>query len=410
MQKNGLEKKYKKNILSSVQKYYPKITLLACTISNGDQDSQSKSIDSVVTQKRRSQNQKPIGFPNQSKNGNTNLNPRYTFESFVVGSNNELAYAACQSIADEPGKNYNPLFIYGGVGLGKTHLLQSTGNLAYSQNPALNVRYLSMERFTNELVDAIQKSKAKEFKNDYIGLDVLILDDVQFLAGKEKTQEEFFHVFESLYQLGKQIILSSDRAPKSIPTLEDRLRSRFEGGMMADVNKPDLETRVAIVKSKLAEKNFELSDDIVQYLAEHIYHNVRELEGAINKIVVTYQLRNDSPKVKDVIDLTRDVISKNRQKELTPEKIITSVAEFFDIEPNEIGGRSRKKKVVKPRQIAIYLMRSHAGLSFPEIGGLIGGRDHSTMIYAFEKINKELEKSEILQDQLKFIQEKFIDY
>lgn len=414
--KEWLEKKYKKSILDSIRKYYPKMNSLTCFIAgNGaSQQQQKRSIDSAGTIATKTNSKKfpyenSVAIPTVS-GFSSNLNSRYTFETFVVGGNNELAFAACKSIAEQPGQNYNPLFIYGGVGLGKTHLLQSTGNYAVQVNPNLKVRYLSMERFTNELVDSIQKSKAKEFKNNYISLDVLILDDVQFLSGKEKTQEEFFHVFESLYQHGKQIILSSDRPPKSIPTLEDRLRSRFEGGMMADVNKPDLETRIAIIQAKLSEKQFKLKDDIIEYLAQHIYHNVRELEGALNKIIVTYQLRNNNPNLDDIREMTKDVISVNRQKDLTPEKILKSVADYYEIKPDEIASRCRKKKVVKPRQISIYLLRNEISLSFPEIGSLIGGRDHSTAIYAFEKIKKELEENEILQDQIKFIREKFIDY
>ncbi|MEA1925823.1 MAG: chromosomal replication initiator protein DnaA [Patescibacteria group bacterium] len=423
--KEWLEKKYKRNILDSVHKHYPKINHLSCHIGNKSDTAaqQSKSIDSIVTNPpqaaqaavhtKQSSFSPTVSFSNSTSSHfhfSTNLNKRYTFDVFVVGANNELAYAACRSIAENPGQNYNPLFIYGGVGLGKTHLLQSTGNYALQVNPRLKVRYLSMERFTNELVDAIQRSKAKEFKNNYIDLDVLILDDVQFLSGKEKTQEEFFHVFESLYQHGKQIILSSDRAPKSIPTLEDRLRSRFEGGMMADVNKPDLETRIAIIQAKLGEKQFSLPDEIIDYLAEHIYHNVRELEGALNKIIVTFQLNKNKPQLSDIKDLTKDVISVNRTKALTPEKILCSVADFYEVKREEISGRCRKKNVVKPRQIAIYLLRNETGLSFPEIGNAVGGRDHSTAIYAFEKIKKELDKNDLLQDQLKFIREKFIDY
>lgn len=420
--KEWLEKKYKKNILDSIRNHYPKINNLSCfIIGNGNESfepsQQKRSIDSVVTTSdpnKDSRGKKPSSRFNpinsRGMGFSSNLNQRYSFDTFVVGGNNELAFAACNSIAEEPGKNYNPLFIYGGVGLGKTHLLQSTGNHAVNINPDLKVRYLSMERFTNELVDSIQKSKAKEFKNSYIDLDVLILDDVQFLSGKEKTQEEFFHVFESLYQHGKQIILSSDRAPKSIPTLEDRLRSRFEGGMMADVNKPDLETRIAIIQAKLNEKQFKLKDDIIEYLAQNIYHNVRELEGALNKIIVTYQLRNDKPSISEIKEMTKDVISVNRKKDLTPNKILKSVADYYEVKIDEIASRCRKKKVVKPRQISIYLLRNEISLSFPEIGSLIGGRDHSTAIYAYEKIKKELDKNEILQDQISFIREKFIDY
>jgi chromosomal replication initiator protein len=420
--KEWLEKKYKKPILESVQRFFPKINRLSCSVTDNPlketQESPSATHSSENTPGGLSLNKKTSSSnnPNSRLNANgahdtlNNLNPRYNFDYFVIGSNNELAYAACQAVVDNPGKNYNPLFIYGGVGLGKTHLLQATGNQIIKDSPGAKIRYTSMERFANELLDAIQNQKAKEFKNRYIQLDVLILDDIQFLSGKEKTQEEFFHIFESLYQHGKQIILSSDRYPKSIPTLEDRLRSRFEGGMMADVNKPDLETRISIINNKLKEKDFYLDPEIVTYLAESIYHNVRELEGALNKIIVIYQFKNNNPTLTEVIELTKDVISVNRRKSLTPEKIIRSVAEFYNVKPEEISSRCRKKNVVKPRQIAIYLIRQEARLSFPEIGTLIGGRDHSTAIYACEKITKEIKKNNILQDQLKFIKEKFIEY
>ncbi len=414
--KEWLEKKYKENLLKAIRQYDTKITSLSCKIGNSENNivsstNKESSSDQNIRRTidiRKSFINKPIQKrPNSYR---SNLNKRYSFESFVVGSNNELAYAACRSIAESPGKNYNPLFIYGGVGLGKTHLLQSTGNYALEINPDIKIRYVSMERFTNELVDAIQKSRAKEFKNNYIDLDILILDDVQFLAGKEKTQEEFFHIFESLYHLGKQIILSSDRAPKSIPTIEDRLRSRFEGGMMADVNKPDLETRIAIINKKLTEKNSSLPENVVEYLATNIYHNVRELEGALNKIIVTFQLRNTIPTIEDVTELTRDVISVNRQKNLTTSKIIKSVSDFYDVKLEEVIGKSRQKKIVKPRQISVYFLRQELNLSFPEIGKVLGGRDHSTAIYAYEKITKELENNLLLKDQLKFIKEKFIEY
>ncbi len=412
--KEWLEKKYKKPILESVRRFFPKINRLHCLVTDNPlQETPFKKTPSDQKQphpnKQQSQ-QRPSGFDDRNSGYTNNLNSRYGFEYFVIGSNNELAYAACQAVIENPGKNYNPLFIYGGVGLGKTHLLQATGNQITKNLPGAKVRYTSMERFANELLDAIQNHKAKEFKNKYIQLDALIIDDIQFLSGKEKTQEEFFHIFETLYQHGKQIILSSDRYPKSIPTLEDRLRSRFEGGMMADVNKPDLETRISIIQNKLKEKSFYLKEEIVNYLAESIYHNVRELEGALNKIIVIYQFKNHNPGLSDVIELTKDIISVNRRKSLTPEKIIQSVAEFYNVRPEEISSRCRKKNVVKPRQVSIYLIRQEARLSFPEIGSLIGGRDHSTAIYAYEKVTKEVKRNNILQDQIKFIKEKFIEY
>jgi chromosomal replication initiator protein len=414
--KEWLENKYNKQLLDSIKKYNSNINSITCVIETKTE--KNKKDTPATTQKTHHQEEKihisttyqqstkpPSIFTNYTE---TNLNSRYSFDNFVVGSNNELAYAACRSVAEHPGQNYNPLFIYGGVGLGKTHLLQSTGNKIVENHPDFKIKYVSMERFANELVDAIQNSKAKEFKNKYIMLDGLILDDVQFLAKKEKTQEEFFHIFESLYQLKKQIILSSDCPPKSIPTLEDRLRSRFEGGMMVDINKPDFETRIAIINKKLIEKRFHLDQEIILYLAENIYNNVRELEGALNKIIVTYQLRNQIPTLEEVKEQTKDVISTNRTKGTTPQNILKAVADFYNIKEDEISNRSRKKKLIKPRQVAIYLLRTDIGLSFPEIGQIIGGRDHSTAIYAYEKINKELTENILLFDNIKFIREKIL--
>jgi chromosomal replication initiator protein len=430
--KEWLEKKYKKDILTSIQKYYPEINSFSCQINQFRQTEQSpktplkqtsRSIDSLSVKKDTSiKQQNSSSFSNNhqlnqptynNKPVNSfinNLNTKYSFDNFIVSSNNELAHAACQSISNQPGENYNPLFIYGGVGLGKTHLLQSTGNKILENFPNFKIHYSSMERFSNELVDAIQNNKAKEFKNKYIDLDILILDDIQFLSGKEKTQEEFFHVFESLHQLGKQVILSSDRPPKSIATLEDRLRSRFEGGMIVDVEKPDFETRLAIIDQKLQDKDFKLNKEISEYLAKNIYHNIRELEGALNKIIVTFQFQNKIPELDDVINLTKDIISINHQKDLNPDKVLESIADYFDIKIEEITNRSRKKKVVKPRQIAFYLLRSDIEMSYPEIGKFMGGRDHSTAIYAYEKIKKELDLSDDLTNQIKFIREKLTDY
>lgn len=425
--KEWLEKKYRKKILQSIQKNFPKINTFSCIIETDQNTKQNSnynanntpSIDSLVKKNQDQSQNKTINLRReqslqfqtpQRRVFSSNLNPRYNFSNFVVGTNNELAFAACQAIARDPGKVYNPLFIYGGVGLGKTHLIQSTGNQILANNPNVNIRYLSMERFANELVDAIQNKHAKEFKNNYIALDILILDDVQFLAGREKTQHEFFHVFDALYQAGKQLIITSDRPPKSIPTIEDRLRSRFEGGMMADVSNPDLETRIAIIQKKLLEKRFELNREIIEYLAENIYHNVRELEGALNKIIVTAQLRNKLPSLREIIDLTKDITSQNQRKDLSSNKIVESVAQYYNIEPKDICGTSRKRKVIKPRQIAIYLLRKDLNLSYPEIGEIIGGRDHSTAIYAFDKMETELKNNPELTNQLKFIREKFVDY
>ncbi len=413
--KEWLEKKYQKIILDSIRKHFPKINKVICSLeTQNNQTVPQKSMDSVIIKPiSEKKAETPRQTPDFNPAGNrvhSGLNPRYKFDAYVVGSNNELAFAACQSVSKNPGQSYNPLFIYGDVGLGKTHLIQATGNFIKEQNPDFKVRYVSMERFANELIGAIQNSKAKEFKNEYIQLDMLIIDDVQFLAKKEKTQEEFFHVFESLYQLNKQIIISADRPPKSIPTLENRLKSRFEGGMMADINKPDLETRLAIIRKKVVEKNFCLEDEIIEYLAKNIYHNVRELEGALNKIIVTYQLRNITPNLKDVMELTEDLISSNRQSKVTAKTVVKAVADFFNIKTAEIMGSCRKKTVIKPRQLTFYLLREDLTLSFTEIGTFLGGKNHSTVMYAHKKIIKELDNNKFLQDQIKFIREKYNDY
>lgn len=409
--KEWLEKKYQKIILDSARKHSPKINKMVCSLETPILV--QKSIDSVITKpvfQEKTQKREVPDFTSTINRVHSGLNSRYNFETYVIGANNELAYAACQSVAKNPGQSYNPLFIYGDVGLGKTHLIQATGNFIKAQNPDFKVRYVSMERFANELIDAIQNSKAKEFKKEYIQLDMLIIDDVQFLSKKEKTQEEFFHVFESLYQLNKQIIISADRPPKSIPTLENRLKSRFEGGMMADISKPDLETRLAIIKKKVLEKNFNLDDDIIKYLATNIYHNIRELEGALNKIIVTYQLRNTFPSLQEVMELTEDLISSNRQNKITSKTIINSVADFFNVKSTEILGVCRKKTIIKPRQLTFYLLREDLNLSFTEIGSFLGGKNHSTVMYAYKKIIQELKDNKFLQDQVKFIREKYNDY
>ncbi len=409
-------KEYQKIILDSIRKHFPKINKMTCSLESSTTPIfPKKSIDSIVNkpilkEKPQENLRETPDFNPAGNRVHSGLNHRYKFETYVVGANSELAYAACQSVSKNPGQSYNPLFIYGDVGLGKTHLIQATGNFVKTQNPDFKVRYVSMERFANELIGAIQNSKAKEFKNEYIQLDMLIIDDVQFLSKKEKTQEEFFHVFESLYQLNKQIIISADRPPKSIPTLENRLKSRFEGGMMADIGKPDLETRLAIIKKKMVEKNFVLDDEIVEYLAKNIYHNVRELEGALNKIIVTYQLRNVNPNLKEVVDLTEDLISSNRQSRITPKTVVKAVADFFNLKTTEILGSCRKKTVIKPRQLTFYLLREDLELSFTEIGTFLGGKNHSTAMYAHKKIIKELKDNKFLQDQIKFIREKYNDY
>jgi len=334
----------------------------------------------------------------------TNLNPRYTFESFVVGPFNELPQAAAWAICQNPGLVYNPLFIYGGVGLGKTHLLQAVGNEIRKKFPQKKVKYISSEKFASGIVNSIKNHNVEKFKSLYKDIDILIIDDVQFLAGKEKTQEEFFHIFNNLYEKNKQIVLSSDRPPKAISALEERLRSRFEGGMIADIGIPDFETRLAILKTKSNEKKVSFSDEVLEYIASNIQSNIRELEGALNRLAAYQKLNNQSPDIEIAKTLLRNVIFSPK-KVTSPEKIIKVVSAFYDLKEKDILNNSRKKEIVKPRQVAMYLLREELKSSFPFIGRKFGGKDHTTAIHAYNKITKEIEINENLAEEINLIKE-----
>lgn len=335
----------------------------------------------------------------------TGLNPRYQFENFVVGSFNELAQAAAWGVAEKPGLVYNPLFIYGGVGLGKTHLLQAIGNHARKKFPQQQIRYLTSEKFTSEMVAAIKNQNPEGFKARYQNIDLLIVDDIQFLAGKEKTQEEFFHLFNILYEQGRQIVLSSDKPPKAISSLEQRLRSRFEGGMIADIAPPDLETRMAILKVKTKEKNIELVDEILEYIASHIKDNVRELEGALTQLSLSQKINADPLGLEEAKSILKKLVIKPK-KATNPKKVIQVVAEFYDLKEKEILNPSRKQEIVRPRQVAMYLLRTELNCSYPLIGRRFGGKDHTTAIYAKEKIAKEIEKNENLLEEITVIKQR----
>ncbi len=335
----------------------------------------------------------------------TNLNPRYTFENFIVGPFNELAQAAAFATTKNPGQVYNPLFIYGGVGLGKTHLLQATGNEVIKIFSQKKLKYLPAEKFTSEVVTAIRNREIGNLKLKYQKVDVLILDDVQFLAGKEKTQEEFFHIFNALYEKNKQIILSSDRPPKAIPALTERLRSRFEGGMIADIGYPDYETRIAILKTKCLEKKTDFSEEVLNYIASNIQKNIRELEGALNRLVAYQKINNQPLDLETAKTLLKNLIV-TPSKVVSAKKIIQAVAEFYDLKEKEILSSSRKKEIVKPRQIAMYLLREEIKSSFPFIGRKFNGKDHTTAIHSCEKIAKELEKNEQLSEEINLIRQR----
>lgn len=315
------------------------------------------------------------------------LNEKYTFENFVVGSGNELAYAACQAVAQKPGVKYNPLFIYGGVGIGKTHLIQAVGNEIIARNKNARIVYVSSEQFVQEFLDAIRYKKNTDFAGRYRSADVLIIDDVQFIAGKEKTQEEFFHTFNALHQANKQIIISSDTRPKDIPTLTDRLKSRFEWGMNIDMQSPDFETRCVIVQAKAQAHNINLSHDLVEYLAGFVQNNIRELEGALNQLIAFCEMRRIEPSAEVAVALFGD--QKNRPRHLTARQVVEKTAKYFHISIEDLVGPKRDKEIVVPRQIAMYIIRSELHMSFPKIARELGRKDHTTAIHSIDKISKE---------------------
>jgi chromosomal replication initiator protein len=337
------------------------------------------------------------GLPSiPAERGRANLNPRYTFESFVVGAGNRLAHAACQAVAEKPARAYNPLFLYGGVGLGKTHLLQAVGNACVERG--LNVLYVSSEEFTNDLINAIRTHTTQAFRDKYRSTDVLLVDDIQFIAGKESTQEEFFHTFNTLHGQDKQIILSSDRPPKALITLEERLRSRFEWGLTADIQPPDLETRQAILRYKAERAGKYVPEEILEIIARRVQSNIRELEGALNRVVAFAELSGTpvTPQLAEVA--LADLLPQTGSIE--PEKVVDLVARAFNVSAERLLGRDRSRAVALPRQIAMYLLRQEANISLPQIGKELGGRDHSTVMYAINKVSDLLERDDRLRRQV----------
>ncbi len=330
-----------------------------------------------------------------------NLNPKYTFDSFIVGPFNELAYAAAQAVIKNLGANYNPLFIYGSTGLGKTHLIQSIGNHLKKNSPTKKTIYITSERWCTELVDALQGNKVNQFKEKYAKYDLLIIDDIQFIAGKDKTQEELFHLFNRLYEKNKQIIFSSDKPPKNIQGLEERLRSRFEGGMIVDVSKPEYESRLAILKSKLAMIPFTPSNDIIEYIASVVQDNIRELEGVLKSIVVQCQLKNKNLTLQEIRTLIKD--HTKPQRTISIKDVIKTVAVFYNIEERMLYEKTRRKEVVKPRQVIMYILREDFNTSYPYIGQKLGGRDHTTVIHAYEKIKRDLKVDNLLSQEMEQI-------
>jgi chromosomal replication initiator protein len=392
--KTWVEEKYQKNLIGIVR----------------NMDTSVKKIEFVVGNKNISFNKAPSDQNNTQQNAaaeldfnktdpETGLNPKYTLASFVVGPSNELAFAAATAITEGPGKKYNPFFIYGGVGLGKTHLIQAIGNeLTAKYKGEIKTKYVSSEQFTRDIVWGLRNDRIESVKKKYRDVDVLIIDDIQFIGGKEKTEEEFFHTFNALYENNKQIIISSDRPPQSLPTLEERLRSRFEGGLIADVSYPEYEMRVAIIRSKLQEMNRQLPDDVIDLIAKRLRKNVRELEGVLKKIIFYEERKQTQINIKAAEEIIEKA-TQNLSKRVTDAQILKSVAEFFNIAVEDLISHNRRKEVVEPRQIAIYLLRDISELSYPYIGEKLG-RDHTTAIHSYEKINHEINRNPALNQKI----------
>lgn len=359
------------------------------------------------------ENKKMFASVNHTDNSDSaekaNLNPRYTFDTFVVGNNNKFAHAAALAVAESPGKMYNPLFIHGGAGLGKTHLMHAIAHFILEQSPEKRVLYVTSETFTNELIEAIRNGNntaTTKFREKYRSVDVLLIDDIQFIIGKEATQEEFFHTFNDLHGNKKQIIISSDKPPKDIETLEARLRSRFEWGLIADISSPDFETRMAILHKKEETDGYDIDNEVIKYIAMNIKSNIRELEGALNKLVALSKLENREITVKLAEEALKDIISPDEKKEVTPSVIISTVAEHFHVSVEDIRGNKRSSEIVMPRQIAMYLCSNLTSAGLKKIGTEMGGRDHSTVLHGSRKISQELKTSEELQKTIEILKKK----
>ena len=330
------------------------------------------------------------------------LNPKYTFDTFVIGNSNRFAHAACVAVAESPARAYNPLFLYGGVGLGKTHLMHAIGHSIMKEQNDAKVVYVSSEKFTNELINSIKSDKNEEFRDKYRNVDILLIDDIQFIAGKEGTQEEFFHTFNALHEANKQIIISSDRHPKEIPTLEDRLRSRFEMGLIADIQPPDFETRIAILKTKAQIENIDIPNEVMNYIATYIKSNIRELEGALTRVVAYSSLINKDISYDLAVEALKDIVTTSESQEISVNRIKEKVSTAFGIKMDDFNSKKRTRTIAYPRQIAMYLSRELTDLSLPKIGNEFGGRDHTTVIHAHDKISKdlELEKNSELKEKI----------
>ena len=391
--KEWLQTRFNEMILSIIQKHDPSILELEYVVK--------KKIEGEVSEHTKHKKEiiqsSSLPLQNSTVNKTNNLNEKYSFDSFIVGPFNELAYSASQAIIKKPGV-YNPLFIYGPTGLGKTHLIQATGNKINEENQSLNIFYTSSEKFSQDYVNALTNNKINQFKNKYRTFDIFIMDDIQFFSGKEKLQEELFHLFNILYDKGKQIIFSSDKHPNYIIGLEDRLRSRFSAGMIVDITKPDYESRAALLKTKATQKKIPIGEDVVDFLATNLDGNIRELEGVLNAITIQTDLRNRKLTIQEVKMLIKNNVKP--KKHLALEEIVKIVAGFYSIDPEQIYIKTRKKEVVNIRQITMYILREYFNISYPAIGKEIGGRDHTTVIHSYEKVTEKLKEDPSLVQEI----------
>ncbi len=400
--KNWIHNKYHQEMLKALKSLAPEIKEVKYQVGQLGHLPTNQGQNTKSATKPQETNAQNYTENTQNPNG---LNPKYTFETFIVGKNSELAHAASQAVAKSPGGQYNPLFIYGGVGLGKTHLMHGVGHELLKANPKAKIFYASSEKFTNDYIDALKEKRIEEFKKFYRNLDALLIDDVQFIAGKEQTQEEFFHTFNELRDKGKQIIITSDRPPKDIPSIEQRLVSRFEWGMLVDIQVPDLETRMAILRTKMEKRGTSLEEPILFYIAENIQSNVRELEGALNKLAVYQQMQNRGLLLEQAKNILGSIIG-TKKRVTSARKIAEAVAEFYNISMDDLIKQSRKKEYVKPRQIAMYLIRKELDSSFPSIGDFFGGRDHTTVMHAVEKISLLTKDKDNFKQEINLIMDK----
>ncbi|MDO8183616.1 MAG: chromosomal replication initiator protein DnaA [bacterium] len=395
--RDWLANKYHKVILKSLRETNQEIRGIDYVITKIDSNPKAQIIKSHSTDFNT------LGLNDFYINRDSNLNPKYSLDNFIVGTFNEVAHAASQAVIKNPGMTYNPLFIYGGTGLGKTHLIQGVGNTIKNNFESKKVYYITSENFKIDFVSSLHNNKINHFKEKYRKYDVLIMDDVQFLARQDKTQEELFHLFNHFYENNKQIIFSSDKPPKYIPDIEDRVRSRLEGGMIADISKPDYESRLAILQSKIKVLEIEISDEIIEYLASIIQDSIRELEGSLNSIICQIQLKKREINLTEAKNLVKDNLKP--QKTVSIKDVMKIVSEFYNIEEKTLYEKTRRKEVVKPRQIAMYLLREDFNTSYPYIGQKLGGRDHTTVIHAYEKIKKDIKIDQLLSQDVNKIRE-----